>query len=216
MDPVKEAFSKVKQDIDYLKNQLESIKEALNSIQNPTQSSDKPTNTQQSNSSITNNLDLEALKPQNPLISSGNRGVPTDKQTNQQTHNNPSKSSFNIESEHIPSKISPYLQVSETLSQLDDLKKAIRQQFKVLTNQEMLVFSTLYQLEEQGFTVDYSLISQKLSLSESSIRDYILRIIKKGIPIQKTKENNKKVFLSISSDLKNIASLSTIIQLREL
>jgi predicted transcriptional regulator len=108
------------------------------------------------------------------------------------------------------------LQVSETLSQLDDLKKAIRQQFKVLTNQEMLVFSTLYQLEEQGFTVDYSLISQKLSLSESSIRDYILRIIKKGIPIQKTKENNKKVFLSISSDLKNIASLSTIIQLREL
>ena len=80
----------------------------------------------------------------------------------------------------------------------------------------MAVFSAIYQLEEEGLTVDYSILSTKLSLSESSIRDYIQRTIRKGLPIQKTKENNKKVILSISNDLKKIASLQTILQLREI
>ncbi len=80
----------------------------------------------------------------------------------------------------------------------------------------MLVFSTIYQLEEQGFIVDYPLLASKLSLSESSIRDYTLKIIKKGIPLLKNKENNKKITLSISLDLKKIASLNTILQLREI
>ena len=80
----------------------------------------------------------------------------------------------------------------------------------------MLVFTTIYQLEEQTLSVDYFNISEKLKLTESSIRDYVQRIIKKGFPLVKTKENNKKVLLSISQDLRKIASLSTIIQLREI
>ena len=80
----------------------------------------------------------------------------------------------------------------------------------------MAVFSAIYTFEEQGFVVDYSLISQKLGLSESSIRDYVHKIIKKGIPLLKSKENNKKVALSISQDLKKIASLQTILNLRKL
>ena len=80
----------------------------------------------------------------------------------------------------------------------------------------MEVFSTVYQLEEQGFTVDYPLLAQKLSLTESSIRDYIQKLIKKGTPIVKTKENNKRILIQISPDLKKIASLSAIYQLRDL
>ena len=81
----------------------------------------------------------------------------------------------------------------------------------------MLVFSTLYQLEEQGeLGIDYRKIALKLSLSESSIRDYVQRLVNKGIPIIKTKQNNKKITLVISKDLKKIASLSTILRLREL
>jgi hypothetical protein len=41
-------------------------------------------------------------------------------------------------------------------------------------------------------------------------------MINKGIPIHKNKINNKKITLSISPDLKKIASLPTIIRLREL
>ena len=64
--------------------------------------------------------------------------------------------------------------------------------------------------------VDYSMISEVLDLSESSIRDHVQNIIKKGIPVDKIKQNNKKIFLSIHMDLKKIASLETILELRDL
>jgi Mn-dependent DtxR family transcriptional regulator len=81
----------------------------------------------------------------------------------------------------------------------------------------MLVFSTIYQLEEQGNReITYKLLSKSLKLSESSIRDYVQRMINKGVSIQKEKVNNKKLLLTISPNLKKIASLPTIIQLREL
>ena len=80
----------------------------------------------------------------------------------------------------------------------------------------MLVFSILYQLEEEQKIVDYKTISKKLNLSESSIRDYIGRLINKKIPITKEKVGNKKVILHISKDLKQIATLSTLLKLREL
>jgi hypothetical protein len=102
------------------------------------------------------------------------------------------------------------------LATLDDLKKEVRIKFKRLTDQEMLVYSTIYQLEESGFVVDYALIAQKTGLTEISIRDYIRKILSKDVPLIKSKEQNKKVILSIPSDLKKIASLSTINQLRNL
>ena len=68
---------------------------------------------------------------------------------------------------------------------------------------------------EEGYT-DYKNLSIKLGLTESSIRDYIGRLIKKGIPVEKTKINNKTIHLSVSSNLKKIASLPTILQLRAL
>ncbi len=80
----------------------------------------------------------------------------------------------------------------------------------------MQVFSLLYNLEESGIVVDYKILAEKLNLSESSIRDYIGKIHKKGIPVVKEKLNNKRVFLHISPELKKIASLNTILKLREL
>ena len=109
------------------------------------------------------------------------------------------------------------IEAHEILESLDALKKEIRLKFKRITQQEMLVFSTIYQLEEQDpNSVTYRQIALKLKLSESSIRDYVLRMINKGIPIKKHKINNKKLILSISPELKKIATLSTIIRLREL
>ncbi|MEK6846579.1 MAG: hypothetical protein AABY16_00245, partial [Nanoarchaeota archaeon] len=98
----------------------------------------------------------------------------------------------------------------------DDLKKEVRLKFKRLTEQEMLVFSTIYQLEEQGFVVDYAILAQKLNLTEISIRDYVHKILKKEIPLIKSKEANKKIVLSIPQELKRIASLQTIFQLRNI
>ena len=142
-------------------------------------------------------------------ISTGNGGVPTDRQTDRQTDKN------TLNYPKIYEKLAVDNAV-EILDSLDSLKKEIRLKFKRLTDQEWMIFSTLYQLEEQeGFT-DYKTLSKRLKLTESSIRDYIGRLIKKGIPVEKNKVNNKTIQLSISKNLKKIASLSTIIQLRDL
>ena len=236
MDPIKEAFAKIKQDILALQEQILALNQQIDGLKrtqtglNPTQTEDKQT-IQQQNSTIqqtpTDNLPLYGLKPSISSISTGNEGVPTDRQTDSQTDQHSKKPldfyHFHAEEPEEDSQnlqksdqISQIQRVSDVLESLDSIKKEIRSNFKALTAQEMAVFSSIYTLEEQGFVVDYSLISQKLSLSESSIRDYTHKLIRKGVPILKSKENNKKVSLSISPELKKIASLQTILALRKL
>ena len=258
MDKIKEAFEKVKDDINLLHSEIVNIKLVLDKLSltinnlknikipieipeniplidpNTLQSTQKtnstlpqtiPTETMNPTDNPTHNYALEALKPEIIEVSTGNRGVPTDKQTNRQTDN---PTHFPVKNEQILQKNtkineintinieSNIKEVSQILDSLDIIKKEIRLKFKHLTSQEMLVFSTLYQLEETNQEITYKIISNTLKLSESSIRDYVQRIINKGIPIKKQKINNKKIILSISQDLKKIASLSTIINLREL
>jgi len=264
MDPIKEAFLKVKQDMLDLQTQTYSIKSDLLEIkdslsaiydqlsllnqqsdrptdtpthvptgfqtQNPTHEAQNPsfqhinqTNQPVINTNLTSKMPLEGLKSLFKEVSTGNEGVPTDRQTNQPTDNpmisygnKDISANYGAFSQEKSQNSLPQKDISEVLDSLDALKQDIRKKFKQLTPQEMTVFATLYQLEEEGFIVDYSLISAKLRLSESSIRDYVQKIIKKGIQIVKTKENNKRIFLSVQQDLKKIASLATILALREL
>ena len=232
---IKEAFTRAKQDIEelrsyilYLTEQLEEIKRTLRQTNRqtdtptytseiPTNNSFIPTQTPTDSKTPTDNLPQKALISQNNDISSGNRGVPTDRQTDRQTDQhtflNPQ---FRPEAPEITLSASKIMQVSEMLDSLDDLKHELRRQFKSLTAQEMLVYTTIYQLEEEYIAVDYPLLAERLKLSESSIRDYILKITKKGIPLIKIKQDNKKVILSIPLELKKIASLQAILTLREL
>ena len=236
MDHLREAFDKVKQDISSLKQELGFLRNALvdtrnemidicTILQNLLQktekiqkeqeslaSTHKPENQTVSTHPSTHPTPFKPLKPQILPISTGNGGVPTDRQTDRQTD------------QHIviPPKIPikpekpTFEQASEILETLDNIKKEIRLKFKRLTPQEMLIFSTLYQLEQTQKEVNYKDISLKLNLSESSIRDYVSRLINKGIPVEKIRKNNKQIILKISEDLRKIASLQTIIQLRDL
>ncbi|MEK6928434.1 MAG: hypothetical protein AABW65_00575 [Nanoarchaeota archaeon] len=222
---IKESFFKVKQDITELKEQLYSINQELELLKNyltpppsnqqtnrPTNQHTNPTNQQQSFNTYSSFQAQQTQKlPYKPLktpifdISTGNKGVPADSQTDSQTD------------QHIGNKgVNPLKELPVILESIDAIKEEVRIKFKHLTKQEMQVFSLLYTLENQGYLIDYSLLSERLSLTESSIRDYIQRLIKKGIPLLKIKENNKKIFISISPELKKIASLSTIQKLREL
>lgn len=157
-------------------------------------------------------------------ISIGNQGVQTNKQTHQQTDIRHNFSSYNPENSHSEtdfnsqnkSQNDSFNMAENLLDSLDTLKKEIRLKFKRLTDQELIVFSTIYQLEDQFGYSDYKSISKKLNLSESSIRDYVRRLINKGIPLEKIKVNNKEIHLSISPNLKKIATLNTILELRDL
>jgi DNA-binding MarR family transcriptional regulator len=227
---LKEAFEKVKKDIFTLGNEISSlrleileVKEGLKLLEEhysrlvlsetaptitPIDNYSNPTHQNTPTDNPTVPLEIGGLKWQDFDTSIGNEGVPTDRQTNQQTVK---QTSFKGE-KSINQKI---FDASEILNSLDSIRKEIRLKFKAMTQQEMLVFSTIYQLEEQSQEgVEYGQIAAKLGLSPSSIRDYTQRLVSKGIPILKEKVNNKKILLRISPELKKITSLQTIIQLR--
>ncbi|MFA5856635.1 MAG: hypothetical protein WC867_04705 [Candidatus Pacearchaeota archaeon] len=215
----------VPQEIGGLKNQILGFSTGNEGV--PTDRHiDQQTN--QQTDKIPNNNDFKAYKPNltHPLS-----GFNTDfnskpiiiQQSNQQTDNTPNSETFKAYKPNLtnnnenPSIETNIKEASLILDSLDRLKKEIRHKFKQITSQEMVVFSTIYQLEErEPNKTTYKEIASILRLSESSIRDYVLKMIKKGIPIRKEKVNNRLVILSISPDLKKVATLSTIIQLREL
>lgn len=244
MKQIKEAFSKVRQDMDSLKNEIFYLKEGLKEtrqslielcelvkkisekqkeslLRSKESLEEIPTQLPQ-NQAVPTDIPthptlFKPLKDQNLHISIGNEGVPTDKQTDKPTNQQTDKSSYNLTFPQLrEGPKNSFIDAIKILDSLDNLKKEIRLKFKRLTDQEMVVFSTLYQLEEEEGYTDYKSLALKLKLTESSIRDYIGRLIKKGIPVEKIKVNNKNIQLIVSPNLKKIASLSTIIQLREL
>lgn len=226
MDPIKEAFSKIKEDIMLLKNEIYDLNVQLNRVQ--TTQTDIYSKIAQQTDTQTHNQTYIPNSTPNVESSIGNRGVPTDRQTDpqtlQQTDNtpkypSPEPSQYSNKSSHNLPKdpISQFAKANEILSSLDEIKRDIRLKFKGLTPQEMLVFSTLYGLEEQNIEqITYRTLAEQLQLSESSIRDYINKLTKKGVPIEKIRQNNKTILLKVSQDLKNVATLDTIVRLRDL
>jgi len=249
MDSIKEAFVKVKQDILLLQQEIFFVKRDITELkdlmeeliliskqslekkedkveysengpkESPTPETEIPTD---DSSFPTEKGGLKSLKNQKQGISTGNDGVPTDRQTNQQTNQQtdftliPTHNSENREKQTLMEVQDPFKEAAGMLESLDTIKKELRLKFKRLTDQEILVFSSLYQIEEEKGYADYKTISIKLNLTESSIRDYIGKLIKKGIPVDKIKINNKSIQLKVSPSLKKIASLSTILTLRDI
>ena len=233
MDQIKESFQRVKQDISSLNQELNFLKKELSETREKMteiceilikinknvekqSSTRKPIKAASSTHPSTHNTSFKPLKPLNMPISTGNQGVSTDRQTDRQTDKN-IENPFEIQQKELQSRTQDSIEnAAKIIDSLDNLKKEIRLKFKRLTEQEILVFSTIYQLgEEEGYT-DYKKVAMRLNLTESSIRDYVGRLIKKGIPVDKKRINNKNISLSISPTLKKIASLSTILKLRDI
>lgn len=238
MNYLREAFKKIKEDIGYLKeeisflklninensrkiNQFPEILEIIKEIDKKmdyfkqNNQTDRQTDTSTEKEFIPafpthSSTQNTVFKPLNTGIlpfSTGNEGASTDRQTDTSTDRQTEFSVNNNKS--IKNAL-------EFLNSLDNIKKEIRLKFKRITNQEFLVFSTIYQMDEEYGGTDYKALSKKLNLTESSIRDYVGRLLKKEIPIEKIKINNKNIQLLISKDLKKIASLPTILQLRDI
>ncbi|MBU4070027.1 MAG: winged helix-turn-helix transcriptional regulator [Nanoarchaeota archaeon] len=240
MENIKKAFSKVKEDMISLNYEINSLKK--NIIENRAKMiemceilkqlnekiillSDKKETKEDLDTSTdrqiiqtdrqilsTHNELFNPLKHQNIPISIGNEGASTDRQTDTSTDRQTQNMPKNEEKSYIRDAL-------DIINSLDDLKKEMRFKFKRLTEQEFLVFSTIYQLEEtinKEDSLNYRVLSEKLNLTESSIRDYVGRLIKKGIPVEKKKLNNKNIILFLSKDFKKMISLPTLLQLRDL
>ena len=194
---LKKAFTKVKEDISSLNNRLNKIEDTINNmiLQN---------NVQNSSHSGKNGL----KQSQNLKIhqsSSGNEGVQSiNHSTVNQSFNNQSHTKHSIG--EYTTQISPnydkkqganhplinhsmgnHSTIKHSLS-TQSLKKDLEERFNTLTSQEFLIFLTIYQLEEDfGKSVTYNDLSNKLSLTPGCIRGYVSSLIRKNLPILKSK-----------------------------
>ena len=129
MDPIKEAFYKIKEDISSIKEDIAYLNLQIKNIQSTPTYNVSPT--LQHSNTPTHKSEEESLYYQNFDSSIGNDGVPTDKQTNQPIDQHSHKNTFNLD----------FNRLNNIISSLDEIKKEIRIKFKRLTPQEMLVFS---------------------------------------------------------------------------
>src|SRR3989344_1557590 len=127
----------------------------------------------------------------NEEISIGNEGD-LNKQTNKQTVKQTNK------------QLNKQTIIDQT-GEISKFQLNIEEYFRTLTKQELLVFLTIYQLEEElNRKIKFSDISSRLKLSESCIRGYIKRLLQKGMPLIRTKINNKIVLISLSPGFRDL------------
>lgn len=188
---IKNSFVKVKEDIEALKTQLNELKSLINELSqkqksplNKEEKSEKVPATPNEGSSIGN----EGVYS---FIHSFNRHSTDTKQT-PNIQINPISNSHKA---RIPEKILVQWSLSN-LKEIDSL-------FQTLTKQEFISFLFIYQMEEDlNRGVSYSELSQKMSLSEGCIRTYVSQMLKKTIPLEKIRVNNKLTLLTIHKDFR--------------
>lgn len=154
--------------------------------------------------------ELAALKQLISELSTGNKGVPTDSQQtdNQRITDKQTAQTIDKQAEAIPG--------IQNVGFISDFKKDLRRKFLALTTQEFFIFTEIYIMEEKQGAASYRDIAKKIGLTESSVRDYVARLTRRGIPIIKRKINNKSIILGISSDLRSLFTLDSLIKLREI
>src|SRR3989344_5799210 len=95
------------------------------------------------------------------------------------------------------------------------IKNEINERFKGLSDRELSIFLSIYTLEEElGKGVTLRDLSTKLNISEITIRGYINTLISKNIPIIKKRPFNRKLFLSINQEFRDLALISKLISIR--
>lgn len=196
-DPIKEAFGKVKEDMELLKKEINTNKKAI-SEQNKVLEEIKG--------------DLkEILKEKKEIkdnsaffnVSIGNKGVVDDRRLSM------------VNSRRLSTMINDQQQATTTEEEVKNLNQTLTFRFKNLTDREFSVFLAIYELEQElGGDVTYVDLANRLNLTESSVKTHVNRILSKQIPIQKERFFNRKSSLSIKKGFKDPKVLSELIKLR--
>ena len=216
MDPIKEAFSKIKEDILFLNKEIYELKESIQFLSqnltsneglNQTRGQQEGTiEAKQSDKEQQNTLKNQGSQPfsyKKNLNSTGNWGVSTDRQTDRPTD----EQTKNPKERQLEDS-------ADVLFKLNKIRDNAKKMVQSLTSQELTVLCKIYELEETREPITYSVLAKQLGLTESSMRDYITRLLKKKAPLEKNKINNKQVEISLIKDTKILVPLHTLITLR--
>lgn len=183
---IKFAFSKVKKDIETLKIDVLSSNQAI-------LEQNKAIESLKSKISELKELLIE-LKSK---FSTGNEGVQSINHSaiNQShiKHSEDFRQSFSNQSQG---------QKLATFTKVRELNEELSKTFQSLSNQEFLVFLTIYHLEDEHGRATYHDIAAKTSLTSGCIRGYVSNLLQKGAPIVKTKLKNRLICLTIDNSFR--------------
>lgn len=189
-DKVRISFLKVKEDMIKLEKEIELLKSII--IEQKAQN----------DLFLLKIEDLIKIKPkeeqitqEKKYVSIGNEGVYADMHAHKHAH-------MHI----IPIEKPQNNLISDKLSDIDKT-------FLGLTKKEFLIFLTIYQLDEDIGKVTYDDLSSHFKLTPGCIRSHISNMIKKNMPIIRTKINNKLTIFSISDDFKRLNLKSRLFNL---
>ena len=223
-DQLKIAFYKVKQDITYLSEELNILKDKLKEQKNEikdlineikslnTTILDLKNNISTGNNGV--NQSINHLINQSIINQSDNHlnmpemPINTDKPQNKGREE--ANQSFN---QSINQQSTNHLinQIQER--QLKGVTEEINKVFSSLSKQELKLFLTIYQLEDDGIGVSYKAISLKMQLSEHCIRSHLSSLLRKNTPIVKKRMNNHTNLLSISKEFRALNLKQRLINL---
>jgi hypothetical protein len=212
---LKIAFSKVKEDINNLAEEIKSMKQTI-SDQNKkinelyskiedfmTISKDPKTESSIGNEGVNQSI--------NHLINQSiNQSITNQSLINEKPSKSIEKEEFKpdlstIDFNQSINQSSINQSFNQSINQKTELKQLainINQSFLSLSKQELKLFLTIYQLEDDGIEPLYHILSQKMQLSEHCIRSHISSLMRKNIPIIKTRLNNRINLISIRKDFK--------------
>lgn len=85
---------------------------------------------------------------------------------------------------------------------LSILNEKINTLFFKMSKQELKLFLTIYQLEDEGISVTNKALGIKMQLSEPCIRSYLSSLLNKNAPISKVRVGSRTNLLSISKEFR--------------
>jgi len=183
---IRNSFEKVRDDMGFLKNELEKVKNRLDKQE------EERNNIKSQISQILSFIN--EIKDNMSFfykISSGNDGV----------INNHQQSSTII---------------NDKQQSISAIKSDFEALFRGLTDREFSVFMAIYQLEEDlQAPVSYCEVSKILKITEITVRNYVNSMMNRGIPIEKHRQYNRKVSLSIKKDMRDLNLASKLLKIRQ-
>ena len=98
----------------------------------------------------------------------------------------------------------------------DDKKHDEKQVYNhiFLTTREKEVFLALYTMAEEKGPITYKAISRRIGLTEFMVREYIINLIEKGIPVIK-KYVNQEVYIDIDRKFRHMQAKENLVDINE-
>ncbi len=227
-DPIKQAFSKVKEDIYYLNVQIEKIKQEItenftkfDQILKKLEALDTTLNKLKEDVSMRNdgaNQSINHLINQSITNQSSNHSnldeLPLNEVISQIKSKDKVNQSFNQSINHQSNNQSFNHLINQSQEKsLKGVTEEINKTFSSFSKQELKLFLTIYQLEDEALEVSYKAISTKMQLSEHCIRSHLSSLLRKNAPVIKTRLNNHTNLLSVSKEFRSLNLKQRLINL---